>query len=152
MVIGGFMFDNNDNPIIWKLFTNKSVSSFFASESIYQAAKEADNYAVYDLETRDSMYAAFNLYMMENFTQPSQTEMKILSAFSVENYVFGSIKRVENHAEVKLLLAVMDEDNLKIVRTEEGVLKEDSEAKFGELIKRLTDKLLFIDNSERISK
>lgn len=152
MVIGGFMFDNNDNPLIWRLFTNKSVASFYASESIYSAAKEADKYAVYDLATRDSMYAAFNLFLMENFTQPSQTEMKILSAFSVQNYIFGSIKRVDNHAEVKLLLAVMDGENLEIVRTEEGILKEDSEAKFGELIMKLTNKLLFIDNSKGVSK
>lgn len=152
LVVGGFMFDNNNNPLLWKLFTNKSVSSFFASESIYQSAKEADNYAVYDLPTRDSMYAAFNLFLMENSSQPSQTEMKILSAFSVENYVFGSIKRVENHAEVKLLLAEMDGETLNIVRVEEGILKEDTEAKFGELIKKLTNKLLFIDNGEGVSK
>lgn len=152
MVIGGFMFDNNDNPLLWRLFTNKSVASFYASESIYSAAKEADNYAVYDLATRDSMYAAFNMYLMENFTQPSQTEMKVLSAFSVQNYIFGSIKRVENHAEVKLLLAIMDGEQLTIVSTEEGILKDDTEAKFGELIKKLTNKLLVIDNSKGVSK
>ena len=150
MVVGGFMFDNNDNPLIWRLFTNKSVASYFASESIYEAAKESENYAVYDLATRDSMYAAFNMFLMENFTQPSQTEMKILKAFSVENFIFGSIKRVENHADVKLILAEMDGERLNIVKVEEDILREDNEEELGKIVRKLTKKLLLIDNSKGI--
>ncbi|MER3328821.1 MAG: hypothetical protein RIF34_04515, partial [Candidatus Kapaibacterium sp.] len=40
LVVGGFMFDDSDSPLIWKIFNNKSVMSYFASETIYQAAKE----------------------------------------------------------------------------------------------------------------
>lgn len=152
LVIGGFMFDNNDALLIWKLFTNKSVSSYYSSESIYQAAKESDRYSVYDLTTRDSMYANFNLFMMDNSTQPSKTEMKILSTFGVQNYVFGIVKRVENHAEVKVILAEMVGERLNIIRFEEGILKEDVESKLGDVVKELTSKLLLIDDSKRVRK
>lgn len=148
LVIGGFMFDDNNEPLIWKIFSNKSVSSYFASESIFQAAKEADNYAVYDLDTRDSMYAAFNLYLMENFTQPGKEEMKILKIFDVQNYIYGSIKRVDNHAEVRIYLARLEDSKYQIVRTLDAILDKDDDESFGNLIKKLTRQILFIDNSK----
>lgn len=152
LVIGGFMFDDNNEPLIWKIFSNKSVSSYFASETIFQAAKEADNYAVYDLNTRDSMYAAFNLYLMENFTRPGKEEMKILKVFAVQNYIYGSIKRVDNHAEVKIILARLEGDSYQIIRTEADILNRDDDESFANLIKKMTRKILFIDNGKRKTK
>lgn len=152
LVVGGFMFDDSDSQLIWKIFNNKSVMSYFASETIYQAAKESDVYAVYDLNTRDSMYAAFNLYLMENFTPPSNTELKILNTFAVEHFIFGSIKRVKSHAQVKLVLTELKDGNLSIIRTEEARLEDDYQDDFEALIKKLTNKILLIDDSKRIGE
>jgi hypothetical protein len=152
LVVGGFMFDDNDSQLIWKIFNNKSVMSYFASETIYQAAKESDDYAVYDLNTRDSMYAAFNLYLMENFTPPSNTELKILNTFAVEQFIFGSIKRVKSHAEVKIVLTELKDGNLSIIRTQVARLEDDYQDDFEELIKKLTNKILFIDNSKGVGE
>lgn len=152
LVIGGFMFDDSNSPLIWKIFNNKSVMSYFASETIYQAAKESDDYAVYDLNSRDSMYAAFNLYLMENFTPPSNTELKILNTFAVDNYIFGSIKRVKSHAEVKIILTELKDGNLSIVRSEVARLEDDYKDDFEKLIKTLTNKVLLIDDSKGIGE
>ncbi len=152
LVIGGFMFDDGGYPLIWKIFHNKSVMSYFASETIYQAAKESDNYVVYDLNTRDSMYAAFNLYLMENFTAPSNTELKILNTFAVQNFIFGSIKRVKSHAIVKIVLTELKDGNLSIVRAEEARLEDDYQDDFEKLILSLTNKVLLIDDGEGIGK
>jgi len=152
LVVGGFMFDDNDSQLIWKIFNNKSVMSYFASESIYQAAKESDDYAVYDLNTRDSMYAAFNLYLMENFTPPSNTELKILNTFAVEQFIFGSIKRVKSHAQVKIVLTELKDGNLSIIRTEVARLEDDYQDDFEALIKKLTNQILLIDDGEGVGK
>lgn len=152
LVVGGFMFDNNNASLIWQIFSNKSVMSYFASETIYQAAKESNDYAVYDLNTRDSMYAAFNLFLMENFTPPSNTELKILNTFAVQQYIFGSIKRVLSHAQVKIILTELKDGNLSIIRTEEARLEDDNKDDFEKLIKTMTDKILLIDNSKGVGK
>lgn len=152
LVVGGFMFDDGGSPLIWKIFNNKSVMSYFASETIYQAAKVSEDFAVYDLNSRDSMYAAFNLYLMENFTPPSNTELKILNTFAVENFIFGSIKRVKSHAEVKIVLTELKDGNLSIVRSEVARLEDDYKDDFEKLIKSLTNKVLLIDDSKRIGK
>ncbi len=152
LVIGGFMFDDGDSPLIWKIFNNKSVMSYFASETIYQAAKESDDYAVYDLNSRDSMYAAFNLFLMENFTPPSNTELKILNTFAVENFIFGSIKRVKSHAEVKIVLTELKDGNLSIIRTEVVRLEDDYKDDFEKLIKTMTNKILLIDDGKGVGK
>ena len=152
LVIGGFMFDDSNSPLIWTIFNNKSVMSYFASETIYQAAKESEDYAVYDLNSRDSMYAAFNLYLMENFTPPSNTELKILNTFAVENYIFGSIKRVKSHAEVKIVLTELKDGNLSIVRSEVARLEDDYKDDFEKLIKTMTNKVLLIDDSKGIGE
>ncbi|MER3328406.1 MAG: hypothetical protein RIF34_02420, partial [Candidatus Kapaibacterium sp.] len=112
----------------------------------------SDDYAVYDLNTRDSMYAAFNLYLMENFTPPSNTELKILNAFAVENFIFGSIKRVKSHAQVKIVLTELKDGNLSIIRSEEARLEDDYKDDFEKLIKTMTKKVLLIDNSKGIGK
>ncbi|MCB0702072.1 MAG: hypothetical protein KDC55_05125 [Ignavibacteriae bacterium] len=148
LVVGGFMFDDNDAKLIWKIFNNKSVMSYFASESIYQAAKKSDNYAVYDLNTRDSMYATFNLFLMENSTPPSKTELKILNTFAVDNFIFGSIKRVKSHAEVKIVLTELKDGNLIVVRSEVARLEDDYKDDFEKLIKSLTNKVLLIDDNK----
>ena len=152
LVVGGFMFDDSNSPLIWKIFNNKSVMSYFASETIYQAAKESNDYVVYDLNTRDSMYAAFNLFLMENFTPPSNTELTILNTFAVEQYIFGSIKRVKSHAQVKIVLTELKDGNLTIISTEEARLEDDYKEDFEKLIKTMTNKVLLIDDGKGVGK
>jgi hypothetical protein len=151
LVIGGFIFDENKEPFIWKMFSNKSISSYFASATIFDAAKDADNFATYDLSTRDSMYAAFNLYLLENSSPPGTQEVKILNVFGVQNYIFGSIKRIDNYAEVKIMLAKVKDDKLVIYRTEKNILRKDNDDLFAEMIKTMTRKILSRKDSEGIT-
>lgn len=149
LVIGGFIFDQNQEPFLWKMFSNISVTSYFASSTIFEAAKDVDNYAVYDLSTRDSMYAAFNLYLVENSTPPGAQEVKILNVFGVQDYIFGSIQRIDNYAVIKIMLTKVLKDRLEIIRTETATLKKDDQDLFAKMIEQMTQKVLSDSNSKR---
>ena len=77
--------------------------------------------------------------------------MKILSAFAVEYYIFGKIKRVEEYAEVEIYLARMKDEQLEIMRSEKDKLMSDDKDKLAQIITKLTNKLLLIDKNERKS-
>lgn len=149
LVVGGFIMNNNDIPFNWELFTNKSVTSYYASESIYEAAIESDNYAIYDIATRDSMYAIFKIYMVENSSPASASELKMLSQFDVQYYLYGILDRDLNSANMKIILAELNNGKIKILNTADGVLNNDNKEKMKALVQKLTKEVLSISDNER---
>jgi len=148
LVVGGFIMNNNDIPFNWELFGNETVTSYLASETIYKSATAADNFAVYDIATRDSMYAMFNIYMVENSSPASASELKMLSQFDVSYYLYGQLDRELNSANMKIILAKLTDGKIRILNTAEGVLSSDSKDKMESLIDKLTKEALSINNDK----
>ncbi|MFN3194450.1 MAG: hypothetical protein ACE364_00695 [Chlorobiota bacterium] len=148
LVVGGFIMNDNDIPFNWELFANESVTSYYASESIYEAAIDADNYAVYDIATRDSMYAMFNIYMVENSSPASASELKMLSQFDVQYYLYGQLDRDLNSADMKIILAELNNGKIRILNVAEGILNSDNKEKMKALIQKLTKQALSISNNK----
>jgi hypothetical protein len=145
LVIGGIEFLNDKTLTPTELFDKKEVISYSILENIFDATKDSKNFVCYDLETRDSIYAVYNLYIMENHRGPTAMELEALNKFAVDCYITGTFKRVEGGAELELLLCNIDKNNLNIVSKEKGFLSEDSIDKLMALAKELTKKILKLD-------
>jgi hypothetical protein len=143
MVIGGLDFQNDESiQPKWDIFDRKEVNSYDASESIFSAAKDNPKYVVFDIATRDSAYALFNLHMVENYRPPTNFEINALNKLEVGYYITGIIKRTGDGAAVTLHLCRIGENNLQIINSVEGTLKEDKVSEFRKLLMELTGKLL----------
>jgi len=142
LAIGGLDFKNDSDLPEWDLFVKKEVYSFDASESIFEQAKESPYYAVYDLDSRDSIYALFNLFGVENFNAPTTHEIEALHALEIDSYITGKFIRVQNGAEIEIHLCDMQNKNFRIMESEKSILESDDLEKMRKLVKDMTEKLL----------
>lgn len=142
LVIGGIAFEDDKTLIPIEIFDKKEVVSYSILESIFDIAKDSRNFVCYDLETRDSIYAVFKLYGIENDKGPTGLELEALNKFAVDCYVTGTIKRIEGGAELELFLCNIEKNNLIILSKENGFLDVDSIDKLRLLAANLTKKLL----------
>ena len=149
LVIGTIDFiDNKDLPK-WEVFQSKEVYSYDALEIIFEEAVKKPNYVVYDNLTRDSLYAMLGLHVVENFNAPSKLELEILSKMDVKYYITGALKRVEGGAYLELYFCEIINNKLNILRSAEGILKEDSMEDMRELVKKLAGKILVSGSGEK---
>lgn len=142
LAVGGLEFVGNEDLESWEIFDNKTVSSFFAVESMFESAREIDSYATLDQETRDSIYAAGGLYIPENFKPPTSTEVKILYNFGIDMYLTGKLIRVKDGAKIVLFLCRIEREGLVPIETDEDFLSEDDLDKFKEILQKSTKILL----------
>lgn len=142
LVVGGLFYSDDGVSTEWKIFKEKEVSSYFAVESIFEVAKDSPDYAVYDTETRDSIYAMFNMYSVENYNYPTLREIQALNAFDVDNYIAGKFTRVAEGARLELSLFNVLKSKLEKIKTVSGILSTDNREDYGKLIRKLTRKLL----------
>lgn len=144
LVIGGLMYRDDKSLDEWELFDTKEISSYDAAEAMFDAARESEKYAVYDIPSRDTLYTLFNLYGVENFNAPSSYEIMALSEMDVQRYITGVFERVKKGAEIKLYLCDFKNKSLDILKTAEGSISEDDIDEMRLEVKRLTRKLLGI--------
>lgn len=142
LAIGGMMFFENPSFRPWDIFSKKEIASFDALETIYDAGKHTMKYELIDTETRDSLYAIANLFMIENFNPPSQSELNVLEKLQIGYFISGSIVQTFAGASVKLRLCKIKDALLITIREEEGIIGEDSLQEMREVISSLTMKLL----------
>ena len=146
LAIGSIYYLENKGPAHWDIFNDKIVGSFEAVETIFDEAKHSDIYVVYDIPSRDSIYANFRLYMVENYTATSSAEIEALLHFSVDSFISGTLTGNGNNINLSLTLYSSAGNSYLPIKTEEGIIKSDSKKEYLSLIRKLTMKLLDIQS------
>lgn len=142
LVIGSIAFlDNSDAEDEWNLYLDKEISSYSAVETIYDIIKYSNDYVVYDTETRDTVYNLFGFHIVENYSQPSNHEIKALYQMAIDYYVAGSLVKSDDGAELMLGIYLITNDGLKAVKVEKENFTDDSRMVFLEHINRATKRL-----------
>ncbi|MFA6571836.1 MAG: hypothetical protein WCT77_11450 [Bacteroidota bacterium] len=147
MVVGAIEFVEDSKFPEWEIFSKKVIMSYDLIESVFEEAKNCQDYAVYDVGTRDSMFAMFGYRLVENYRPPAIEELKMYEKFEVKYYISGLIRRVAQGAELELYLSYVDYNKLSIIRKEKGLLQDDNIDALRSLARSLTKRLLML-NSE----
>ncbi len=146
LVVGGLYFINDEELADWELFRTKQVTSFDAVETIFGQALNSKDYVAFDMATRDSIYARFNLYAVENYHTASIHEIEALRRFDVQYYITGTFKRIGQGAEIELILSEIISGKLHAIRYEKALLAEDKLDDFRENLSNITAALLNISD------
>ena len=136
LMIGGINYINSNELPAWDIFAHKEISSYDAVETIFDEIKQSNDYAIYDIQTRDSVYALFNLVGIENYMSPTSSEIKSLSEMEVGYYITGNLERSEFGALLDLYLCQITKSHLEIIKKKTLVVKEDSEKDYRETIRK----------------
>jgi hypothetical protein len=144
LVIGGIQFkDDREAQIPWSLFAKQVIYSYDAVETIFGAISRSPNYAVYDIASRDSMYAKFGMYTVENYQPVSIHEIDVLNKFEVKYYIGGSFERTSSGAKINLYLAdVLPQNKLKVIKEYFGTIESDDILEFRAEIERIAQLLV----------
>ena len=143
MVVGGLEYTIGENLLPkWQIFENKVLTSYDAVETIFKEAKNSMNYVTFDVPTRDSIYAMFNLYIVENYRSASLLEIEALDKFDVENYLAGQIIKLKKDAKIILTLYKIKDKQLKPIKSVSGLLEKDDIDEFRKVLTELVKKLI----------
>jgi len=146
LVVGSIAFTGEDQ-YDWKLYLDKVVSSFAAMETIYDLIKYSDDYVIYDTETRDTVYKLFNFHIVENYSHPSNHEIRALYQMAVDYYIAGSLDKTKEGANLTLGLYAVTADGLKLIKSEKESFNDDSRMVFLEQVSRATRRLFNISST-----
>lgn len=143
LVVGGIHFRDMSMKPKWQLFENKIPVSYEAILSIFDAIKNAPNYVAYDIDSRDSMYAMRNLYMVENYQAPTPIEMSILEQFDVSYIISGSFTRnTKDNATLILQLGELKQGQYREVATEQTSVQADTKEALMTAVREVAVKLI----------
>ncbi|MCL2040167.1 MAG: hypothetical protein FWG85_07035 [Bacteroidetes bacterium] len=143
IVIAGIEFVNNDNFISWEIFNNPLINSFEYSNIIYETAYKCPNYVLFDIDSRDGIYALFNLFLIENHIPPSYNELSALQRFNVNYYVTGKVERNVNGATITLMIKENTANSNKIIKSVSDNIYENNINYVKDIIEKLAKKLLY---------
>lgn len=143
LVVGGIHFKEMPIKPKWQLFENKIPISYETVLTIFDAIKNSPNYVAYDIDSRDSMYALRNLYMVENYQPPTPVEMSILEHFDVRYIISGSfIRNTKDDATLVLQLGELKQGVYKEVAKEQASVQEDTKEALFEAAREVAAKLV----------
>ncbi len=145
LVIGGIDFQNTDKLPDWSLYEKKTANSYDANEVMFETARNCPYFIVYDNASRDSIYALFNMHIVENYRPPTSHEMEALSKLEVDYYITGFMNRTEDGAKVELYLCRIKNKSLNMLRQESGIIPKDDIEEMRKTIKEVTKKLLKLE-------
>ncbi|HPP38813.1 MAG TPA: hypothetical protein PK498_00785, partial [Candidatus Kapabacteria bacterium] len=114
---------------------------------IFEVAKNSRDFVVYDLETRDSLYSLFKLYVVENYNLPTLNEIDALRKFKVGYFIAGSYEQLPEAAEISLTLYKINENDVEKIKTVADILNEDKLEEMDKLVAKLAKKLLNINEN-----
>ena len=143
LVVGSIAFTGEDQ-YDWKLYLDKVVSSFAGIETIYDLIKYSDDYVIYDTDTRDTVYKLFNFHIVENYSHPSNHEIRALYQMAVDYYIAGSLDKTKDGANLTIGLYAITADGLKLIKSEKESFNDDSRMVFLEYVSRATKRLFDI--------
>ena len=145
LIIGGIAFIGNDSFPKWDLFKEKTAVSYDAVASMFMEMKDNKNFTTYDIDSRDSLFAIFHLYGLENYQAPTVQEIKAMYANEVPYYITGLFIRTAQGADLQLILCYVNGKTSKLnaLYSSKASIKNDSKVEFKEvLIKTLKDLLV----------
>ena len=101
--LGGMEFVMGEDGLApWSVFKEKIAASYDAVATVVAAMRQHPSVTVVDVESRDSLYAAAGLYMVENYNALSGIELKTLRGFDVTHVITGRFVRIRGGAEITL--------------------------------------------------
>ncbi|MBL8000192.1 MAG: hypothetical protein JNL32_16335, partial [Candidatus Kapabacteria bacterium] len=146
LAIGGLRFVNDPSQPMWGLFANPTVKSYDAALILAEQAAAAKSAFCFDIDTRDSIFALFRLYGIENDGQPSANELDALYKFDVERYIAGEFTRTSGGAHLTLTLyALGGNAAISPIRTAEADIADDNVIAFRSALRKMTRTLLEIE-------
>jgi len=131
----------------WNLYDARITTSFAALEEIFEVAKKSKDFVAYDLETRDSLYSLFKLYVVENYNLPTLNEIDALRKFNVGYFIAGSYEQLPEAAEISLSLYKINEKDVEKIKTVTDILYDDKLEEMSKLVAKLAKKLLNVDEN-----
>lgn len=145
LVVGGLQFLDDENLDPWDLFQDKIVNAYDAAESMFKQAVKSDRYAVYDLDSRDAIYAKFDMRIVENDKAPTRYEARALYNFEVDEYLTGIIERTERGGELKLIRCAVRENYFEVIDSARTLVRTDDVIELRKGVKDLVGKLYKIE-------
>lgn len=143
LVVGGIHFKDMGIKPVWQLFENKIPVSYEMVLNVFHAVKNTPNYVVYDIDSRDSIYALRNLYMVENYQAPTPMEMGILEQFEVEYIISGAfVRNTKNDATLTLQLGQLRKGVYNEVASERASVQADTKEELMKVVRETAAKLL----------
>lgn len=144
LIVGGLAFIGNDSFPKWDLFKEKTAVSYDAVNTMFLELKDNKNFTTYDIDSRDSLFAMFHLYGLENYQAPTVQEIKAMYANEVTHYITGTFVRTKNGADLELYLCYVNGKTSKLnaMFKASAKIKSDSKVEFKEtLLSTLKDLL-----------
>jgi hypothetical protein len=142
LIVGGIAFFGNDSFPKWDLFKEKTAVSYDAVTSMFLELKDNKNFTTYDIDSRDSLFAMFHLYGLENYQAPTVQEIKAMYTNEVTHYITGTLVRTATGADLDLYLCYVNGKTAKLnaMFKSSSKIKNDSKIEFKEkLLSTLKD-------------
>ena len=119
------------------------INSFEYSNIIYESAYKCPNYVIFDIDSRDGIYALFNLFLIENHIQPSYNELSALQRFNINYYITGKVERNLNGISITLMIKENKPNSNKIIKSVSDNVYENNINYVKNTLEKLAKKLLF---------
>ena len=149
LVISGIEFIKHPEAKKWKIFDNEVVNSFYIIEKLFGIASKSPKFQPFDVETRDSIYATFNLYVPENYKAPNQIELYALRKFEIQTFLTGTLEQFGDSAKLTLVINEFNSMGIAEIKRAEGVLTKDSMQELDILLEALGKQIF--DITEQIT-
>lgn len=135
--------DNKKQKSLWAIFQNNEVNSFYGLQVLFEAASTLKHVIPIDLDTRDSIYAMKQIYLVENHVRPTQTELKLLFDVGLNYGITGLVEKTQDGAELTLTLnEITAKGALKRVKSLTAGFTDDSLEGFKKTATKLLRRLL----------
>lgn len=143
LVPGGMVFTSNGSYSPWIVFDKHTVAAYDAVVNVFDTLKNSQDVVCFDIDTRDSVYALFRLFLIENDALPSTNELDALQRLEVSYYITGSCTRTERGAEISLSLARINTGGTyTVLRTVQSELMDDTIVQFRRVVRSLAAQLV----------
>lgn len=143
VVPGGMVFYNTSSAQPWIVFDKHTVAAYDAVVQVFDTLKNSAHVVCVDVDSRDSIYALFKLYVPENDAAPSTAELDALHRLEVEYYITGVCTKTDAGADITLALARINKGGTyTVVRTVQSVLTDDNISQFRSVVRGLAGRLV----------
>lgn len=143
LAIGGIEFANIPGVPTWLMFRKSTVTSYDMALSAIETAMKSSDYVCVDTDSRDSIYALFKLFGVENDKQTTGLELDALRKIEVQYCITGTLLRTQTGAKLMMELNLIEPNNtLRAIRAAEGEFNEDNFQTLRTTIKKCTRILL----------
>lgn len=137
LVIGSINYIESDTLSKWEIFKKKQVTSYFAVETMFEFTRNSQDYVVFDIATRDSIYSYYNLFEPENYSPPTTEEIRALIDFEIEFYLTGEFYWENGNAFIKMYLCKINQEGLEIFKESIKIVKQDNLDSFKEALEQV---------------